>query len=128
MVGLGSVEGISVVSGQQVYSQRCEIAGLGRATEHNGDNRMVGGGAFQPYMPDKDSLQGWVGSVSSTRDGSVPGLHVAQEALLTPREEKEEYVAEAQFVEERGNALARKDRKATAKPSSTKTRPDRRGK
>lgn len=46
--------------------------------------RMVGGGAFQPYMPDKDSLQGWVGSVSSTRDGNVPGLHVAQEALLTP--------------------------------------------
>uniref|UniRef100_A0A669EC53 Ankyrin 1 n=1 Tax=Oreochromis niloticus TaxID=8128 RepID=A0A669EC53_ORENI len=32
----------------------------------------------------KDSLQGWVGSVSSTRDGNVPGLHVAQEALLTP--------------------------------------------
>lgn len=45
---------------------------------------MVGGGAFQPYLPDKDSLQGWVGSVSSGRDGSVPGLRVAQEALLTP--------------------------------------------
>uniref|UniRef100_A0A671X4N1 Ankyrin 1 n=1 Tax=Sparus aurata TaxID=8175 RepID=A0A671X4N1_SPAAU len=30
----------------------------------------------------KDSLQGWVGSVSSGRD--VPGLRVAQEALLTP--------------------------------------------
>lgn len=45
-------------------------------------SRMVGGGAFQPYLPDKDSLQGWVGSVSSGRD--VPGLRVAQEALLTP--------------------------------------------
>lgn len=43
---------------------------------------MVGGGAFQPYLPDKDSLQGWVGSVSSGHD--VPGLRVAQEALLTP--------------------------------------------
>ncbi|KAM9337868.1 uncharacterized protein ank1b [Symphorus nematophorus] len=81
-VGLGSVEGISVVAGQQVYAQRCEVSGLSRAAEHNGDNRMVGGGAFQPYLPDKDSLQGWVGSVSSGRD--VPGLRVAQEALLTP--------------------------------------------
>lgn len=45
-------------------------------------SRMVGGGAFQPYLPDMDSLQGWVGSVSSGRD--VPGLRVAQEALLTP--------------------------------------------
>lgn len=44
---------------------------------------MTGGGAFQPYVPEKDSLQGWVGSVSSGHDGSVPGLHVAQEALLT---------------------------------------------
>ncbi|XP_050928797.1 ankyrin-1 isoform X5 [Lates calcarifer] len=82
--GLGSVEGISVVAGQQVYAHRCEMSGLSRAAEHNGDNRMVGGGAFQPYLPDKDSLQGWVGSVSSGRDGSVPGLRVAQEALLTP--------------------------------------------
>lgn len=39
---------------------------------------MVGGGAFQPYLADKDSLQGWGGSVSSGQDGSV------QEALLTP--------------------------------------------
>eukprot|EP00064_Thunnus_orientalis_P014646 superscaffoldBa00002573_g14693 len=83
-VGLGSVEGISVVAGQQVYAQRCEMSGLSRAAEHNGDNRLVGGGAFQPYLPDKDSLQGWVGSVSSGRDGSMPGLRVAQEALLTP--------------------------------------------
>ncbi|XP_038590202.1 ankyrin-1-like isoform X2 [Micropterus salmoides] len=127
-VGMGSVEGISVVAGQQVYAQRCEMLGLSRAAEHNGDNRVVGGGAFQPYLPDRDSLQGWVGSVSSGRGDSGPSLRVAQEALLTPREEKEDYAAEAQFVSEHGNQLARKDRKATAKPSSTKTQPDRRGK
>ncbi|KAM9841694.1 uncharacterized protein ank1b [Aulostomus maculatus] len=81
--GLASVEGISVVAGQQVYAQRCEVSGLSRAAEHNGDNRLVGGGAFQPYS-DKESLQGWVGSVSSGRDVGMPSLHVAQEALLTP--------------------------------------------
>ncbi|XP_030004762.1 ankyrin-1 isoform X2 [Sphaeramia orbicularis] len=127
-VGLGSVEGISVVAGQQVYAQRCEMTGLSRAPEYSEDNRVVGGGAFQPYLPEKDSLQGWVGSVSSGRDSSMPGLRVAQEALLTPREEKEEFASEAQFVEDRGNVLARKDRKATAKSSSTKTHPERRGK
>ncbi|XP_035464259.1 ankyrin-1 isoform X9 [Scophthalmus maximus] len=75
----------SVLNGQQVYAQRCEMSVLSRASEHNGDNRVVGGGAFQPYLPDKDSLQGWVGSVSSSgRDGGVQGLRVAQEALLTP--------------------------------------------
>ncbi|KAF3702195.1 Ankyrin-1 [Channa argus] len=103
-VELGSVEGISVVAGQQVYAQRCEMSGMSQAAEHNGDNRVLGSGAFQPYLSDKDTLQGWVGSVSSGRDGSVPGLLVAQEALLTP------------------------DRKPTAKPSATKTKPDRRGK
>ncbi|XP_068562010.1 ankyrin-1 isoform X4 [Cebidichthys violaceus] len=107
-VGLGSVEGISVVAGQQVYAQRYEMSGLSRSSEHNGDNRVVGGGAFQPYLPDKDSLQGWVGSVSSGRDGGVPGLRVAQEAPLTPREEKEDYAAEAQFVDEHGRSLARR--------------------
>lgn len=40
-VGMGSVEGISVVAGQQVYAQRCEMLGLSRAAEHNGDNRYV---------------------------------------------------------------------------------------
>uniref|UniRef100_A0A7N6B9Y8 Ankyrin-1 n=1 Tax=Anabas testudineus TaxID=64144 RepID=A0A7N6B9Y8_ANATE len=38
-VGLGSVEGISVVAGQQVYAQRCEVSGIHRAAEHNGENR-----------------------------------------------------------------------------------------
>ncbi|XP_031711735.1 ankyrin-1 isoform X1 [Anarrhichthys ocellatus] len=107
-VGLGSVEGISVVAGQQVYAQRYEMSGLSRSSEHNGDNRVVGGGAFQPYIPDKDSLQGWGGSVSSGRDGAVPGVRVAQEALLTPREEKEDYAAEAQFVDEHGRVLTRR--------------------
>lgn len=41
-VGLGSVEGVSIVAGQQVYAQRCEMSGLSRAMEHNGDNRYVG--------------------------------------------------------------------------------------
>ncbi|RVE65642.1 hypothetical protein OJAV_G00118420 [Oryzias javanicus] len=125
--GLGSVDRVSLVSGQQVYTHGSEMSGL--STEHNGDNRLVGGGAFQPYLPDTDSLQGWMGSaVSAERDSIVPGLHAAPEALLTPRELKEDFSAEVQIVEERGNALSKKDKKATAKPSSTKTRPDRRGK
>ncbi|KAK9532743.1 hypothetical protein VZT92_010115 [Zoarces viviparus] len=132
-VGLGSVEGISVVAGQQVYAQRYEMSALSRSSEHNGDNRVVGGGAFQPYIPDKDSLQGWGASVSSGRDGGVPGVRVAQEALLTPvcdtryshvllrgrillgreqrrgqREEKEDYAAEVQFVDEHGRVLTRR--------------------
>lgn len=45
---------------------------------------MVGGEAFQPYLADKDSLQAWVGSVSSARDGAVPGLSAAPEAVPTP--------------------------------------------
>ncbi|XP_068508945.1 ankyrin-1 isoform X4 [Syngnathus scovelli] len=77
--GLSSAEGICVLSGLQMYGHP-EMSPLSRAGEHNGDNRLVGGGAFQPYLPDKDSLQGWVGSVSSGRDNNAPG----QEALLTP--------------------------------------------
>uniref|UniRef100_A0A8C7V8S4 Ankyrin 1, erythrocytic b n=1 Tax=Oncorhynchus mykiss TaxID=8022 RepID=A0A8C7V8S4_ONCMY len=34
-----SEEGLSVVAGQQVYAQLCEMSGLSRAMEHNGDNR-----------------------------------------------------------------------------------------
>lgn len=114
-VGLGSGAGISVVSGQQ------NIIGLSRASEHNGDNRVGGGGAFQPYLPEKDSLSGWVGSVSTGRDS----LRESQEAVLTSREEKEECVAE---TEEHPHVHVRKDRKAAAKPSSTKRQPERRGK
>lgn len=47
-------------------------------------SRVVGGGAFQPYLSDKDPVQSWVGSVTPGRDGSVAGLRVAQEALPTP--------------------------------------------
>lgn len=32
-----SEEGLSVVAGQQVYAQLCEMSGLSRAMEHNGD-------------------------------------------------------------------------------------------
>ncbi|XP_024154431.1 ankyrin-1 isoform X1 [Oryzias melastigma] len=106
--GLGSVDRVSLVSGQQVYTHGSEMSGL---SEHNGDNRLVGGGAFQPYLPDTDSLQGWMGSaVSAERDSSIPGLHAAPEALLTPRELKEDFSAEVQIVEERGNALSKKVR------------------
>lgn len=40
-VGLGSVEGISLFTGQQVYAQHGEMTGLSRPPEHNGDNRYV---------------------------------------------------------------------------------------
>ncbi|XP_023816244.1 ankyrin-1 isoform X8 [Oryzias latipes] len=100
----------SVINGQQVYTHGSEMSGPSLSTEHNGDNRLVGGGAFQPYLPDTDSLQGWMGSVSAERESSIPGLHAAQEALLTPRELKEDFSAEVQFAEERGNALSKKVR------------------
>ncbi|CAL8276448.1 unnamed protein product [Merluccius merluccius] len=90
-VGLGSVEGFSVVSGQQVYAQLCEMSGLSGAAEHNGD-RVVGGGAFQPYLPDREpgalGLGGprarvtSAGSTGLRSDGGL-GLRVAQEALQT---------------------------------------------
>ncbi|CAB1318604.1 unnamed protein product, partial [Coregonus sp. 'balchen'] len=90
-VGQSSEEGLSVVSGQQVYAQLCEMSGLSRTMEHNGDNRVVGGGAFQPYLPDKDSLHGWAGSQTPRLPRQsvetlmmLPGSRVAQEALLTP--------------------------------------------
>uniref|UniRef100_A0A4W5QYE9 Ankyrin 1 n=1 Tax=Hucho hucho TaxID=62062 RepID=A0A4W5QYE9_9TELE len=38
-VGQSSEEGLSVVSGQQVYAQLCEMSGLSRTMQHNGDNR-----------------------------------------------------------------------------------------
>uniref|UniRef100_A0A8C7LLR5 Ankyrin 1 n=1 Tax=Oncorhynchus kisutch TaxID=8019 RepID=A0A8C7LLR5_ONCKI len=36
-----SEEGLSVVAGQQVYAQLCEMSGLSRAMEHNGDNSQT---------------------------------------------------------------------------------------
>ncbi|XP_030210963.1 ankyrin-1 isoform X2 [Gadus morhua] len=137
-VGLGSVEGFSVVTGQQVYAQLCQISGLSGASDHNGD-RVVGGGAFQPYLPDRDSggvgVPGW--AASRVRMPSVslgfrgveggPGLRVAQEALQTVRDEKQDSPDE-QFVDEHGKVHARKEQTSTAKPSSTKTQPEHRGK
>ncbi|XP_028318088.1 ankyrin-1-like isoform X2 [Gouania willdenowi] len=113
-VGRGSVGGVCVVTGQQGEAER-----QGRGSEHNGDNWRVGGGAFQPYLPDKDPLQSWGGSASSGRDC---GVHTAQDALLHTRKEKEEH------VEERGNVITRKDRKVTVKPSTAKPRSERKGK
>ncbi|XP_057675824.1 ankyrin-1 isoform X7 [Corythoichthys intestinalis] len=90
------------LGGQQMYGHP-EMSSLGRPGEHNGDNRLVGGGAFQPYLPEKDSLQGWVASVSSGPDNSTPGVLATQETLLTPREDKEDYAAD-----EHGRVLNRK--------------------
>ncbi|XP_077594165.1 uncharacterized protein ank1b isoform X5 [Stigmatopora nigra] len=100
--GPGSAERVCVVAGQLMYA-RPEMSPLARAGEHNGDNRLVGGGAFQPYLSDKDSLQGWVASVSSGPDNSTPGVLATQEAVLTPREEKEDYGAD-----ENGRVLNRR--------------------
>ncbi|XP_056444485.1 ankyrin-1 [Gadus chalcogrammus] len=137
-VGLGSVEGFSVVTGQQVYAQLCQISGLSGASDHNGD-RVVGGGAFQPYLPDRDSggvgVPGWAASRVRMPSASLgfrgveggPGLRVAQEALQTVRDEKQDSPDE-QFVDEHGKVHARKEQTSTAKPSSTKTQPEHRGK
>ncbi|KAK7895326.1 hypothetical protein WMY93_020651 [Mugilogobius chulae] len=140
--GLGSGAGLCV-SGQ------LEVMGLSRASEHNGDNRVgAGGGAFQPYVPEQDSLSGWVGSVStgcvreeavliSVCDSGYSQVLRGRFDRGTPlwdkelrqgqREEKEECAPETR-AEERAPAQPRKERKATAKPSSTKRQPERRGK
>ncbi|CDQ62471.1 unnamed protein product [Oncorhynchus mykiss] len=114
-----SEEGLSVVAGQQVYAQLCEMSGLSRAMEHNGDNRVVGGGAFQPYLPNKDSLRGWAGSQAPRLPRQSvetlmmsPRSRVPQEALLTPIDaDKEDYavefLAEEQLVDEHGNVVTR---------------------
>uniref|UniRef100_A0A4W5NMU2 Uncharacterized protein n=1 Tax=Hucho hucho TaxID=62062 RepID=A0A4W5NMU2_9TELE len=115
-----SEEGLSVVAGQQVYAQLCEMSGLSRAMEHNGDNRVVGGGAFQPYLPNKDSLRGWAGSQAPRLPRQSvetlmmsPRSRVTQEALLTPIDaDKEdcavEFLAEEQLVDEHGSVVTRK--------------------
>nr|XP_046172929.1 ankyrin-1-like isoform X5 [Oncorhynchus gorbuscha] len=129
----------SVINGQQVYAQLCEMSGLSRAMEHNGDNRVVGGGAFQPYLPNKDSLRGWAGSQAPRLPRQSvetlmmsPRSRVPQEALLTPIDaDKEDYavefLAEEQLVDEHGNVVTRENRTSTAKPSSTNKTPGDRG-
>uniref|UniRef100_A0A8C8CNF0 Ankyrin-1-like n=1 Tax=Oncorhynchus tshawytscha TaxID=74940 RepID=A0A8C8CNF0_ONCTS len=118
-VGQSSEEGLSVVSGQQVYAQLCEMSGLSRTMEHNGDNRVLGGSAFQPYLPDKDSLHGWAGLQTPRLPRQsvetlilLPGSREAQETILTPiNVDKEdcavEFLAEEQFVDEHGKVVAR---------------------
>ncbi|XP_036833095.1 ankyrin-1 isoform X2 [Oncorhynchus mykiss] len=118
-VGQSSEEGLSVVSGQQVYAQLCEMSGLSRTMEHNGDNRVLGGSAFQPYLPDKDSLHGWAGLQTPRLPRQsvetlilLPGSREAQEAILTPiHVDKEdcavEFLAEEQFVDEHGKVVTR---------------------
>ncbi|XP_045064015.1 ankyrin-1 isoform X2 [Coregonus clupeaformis] len=110
----------SVINGQQVYAQLCEMSGLSRAMEHNGDNRVVGGGAFQPYLPDKDSLRCWAGSQTPRLPRQSvetlmmsPRSCVTEEALLMPIDvDKEDYavefLAEEQLVDEHGNVVTRK--------------------
>ena len=97
--GGGSAEGC-VITGQQVFVQQRESGG------HGGDRRWVrrerlgsrpsphaahthlsvstcrvgGGGAFTPYVSDRDSLRGWAGSLGH----DVSGLRLAQETLATP--------------------------------------------
>ncbi|XP_045547480.1 ankyrin-1 isoform X4 [Salmo salar] len=118
-VGQSSEEGLSVVSGQQVYAQLCEMSGLSRTMEHNGDNRVVGGSAFQPYLPEKDSLHGWAGLQTPRMPRQsvetlmmLPGSREAQEAILTPiHVDKEDYavefLAEEEFVDEHGKVVTR---------------------
>ncbi|CAL8405904.1 unnamed protein product [Arctogadus glacialis] len=107
------------LGGQQVYAQLCQISGLSGASDHNGDSRVVGGGAFQPYLPDRDSggvgVPGWAASRVRMPSASLGfrgvegglGLRVAQEALQTVRDEKQDSPDE-QFVDEHGKVHARK--------------------
>ncbi|KAJ7988486.1 hypothetical protein DPEC_G00324060 [Dallia pectoralis] len=112
-VGQSSEEGLCVVTGQPVYSQLPEMSGLSRAPEHNGDNRVVGSGAFQPYLPDKNSQHGRAGSQTtrSPRQSVESGARVPPEAHLTPIDVNKEdytYQAEEQFVDEHGKVGTRK--------------------
>ncbi|XP_030626149.1 ankyrin-1 [Chanos chanos] len=88
-----SEEKLSVLTGQQIYAQLCERTGLTRASEHNGDR--LGGGAFQPYVQEKeafkDSIHSWSqhkprqaveSTMPSPRDHSQS--RVSQEALMMP--------------------------------------------
>ncbi|KAL2099761.1 hypothetical protein ACEWY4_004155 [Coilia grayii] len=147
-LGMRSEEKLSVVTGQQMYAQLYEKAGLSRMNEHNGDR--LSSGAFQPYM------------MSSTRDHSQS--RVSQEALLTPvcdtghsevlrgrllgtqpfekglgfshqqgelhswdhdrrkREEGVDFPDEPEFMDEHETVVV-KGRTSTAKPSATNTPP-----
>ncbi|XP_058271342.1 ankyrin-1 isoform X4 [Hemibagrus wyckioides] len=111
-IGLGASSGekFSVLTGQQIYAQLREKTGLSRALEHNGDR--LSSGAFQPFLQEK-TMEGVI-EQSQAR--------VAQEALLTPRDEavdfSSERLSEEQFTDEHGNVVT-KGRMFTAKPSFT---------
>ncbi|XP_019909186.1 ankyrin-1 isoform X5 [Esox lucius] len=114
-VGQSSEEGLCVVTGQPVYSQVCEVSGLSRATEHNGNNRVVGSGAFQPYLPDKDSQHGRAGSqkLRFPRQSAETGSRVPPDTHPTPTDVNKEgcaaeFPAEEQFVDEHGKVVTRK--------------------
>ncbi|XP_074525670.1 ankyrin-1a isoform X3 [Halichoeres trimaculatus] len=107
----GSVEGLSLVSGQQrVYARLSESPGLSCVADRNGDRsgnggNGGGGGSFLSYLqeqsgpgwiPVTDPTQNWVGNQPKTRQAmetmmstvcnAVDGdqSHMSQEALLQP--------------------------------------------
>ncbi|XP_036953040.1 ankyrin-1a isoform X4 [Acanthopagrus latus] len=109
--GTGSVEGLSLVAGQQrVYARLSESPGLSCVADRNGDRsgnggNGSGGGSFLSYLqeqsgpgwiPVTDPTQAWVGSQPKPRQAmdtmmssvcnAVDGdqSHVSQEALLQP--------------------------------------------
>ncbi|XP_070689377.1 ankyrin-1-like [Pempheris klunzingeri] len=109
--GTGSVEGLSLVAGQQrVYARLSESPGLSCVADRNGDRsgnggNGGGGGSFLSYLqeqtgpgwiPVTDPTQAWVGSQPKPRQAmdtmmssvcnAVDGdqSHVSQEALLQP--------------------------------------------
>ncbi|KAE8292172.1 Ankyrin-1 [Larimichthys crocea] len=109
--GPGSVEGLSLVAGQQrVYARLSESPGLSCVADRNGDRsgnggNGGGGGSFLSYLqeqtgpgwiPVTDPTQAWVGSqpkprqamdtMMSTVCNAVDGdqSHMSQEALLQP--------------------------------------------
>ncbi|XP_076586149.1 ankyrin-1a isoform X5 [Chaetodon auriga] len=108
--GTGSVEGLSLVAGQQrVYARLSESPGLSCVADRNGDRsgnggNGGGGGSFLSYLqeqtgpgwiPVTDPTQAWVGNqpkprqaidtmMSSVCNAVDDQSHVSQEALLQP--------------------------------------------
>uniref|UniRef100_A0A671V3R7 Ankyrin 1 n=1 Tax=Sparus aurata TaxID=8175 RepID=A0A671V3R7_SPAAU len=121
--GTGSVEGLSLVAGQQrVYARLSESPGLSCVADRNGDS---GGGSFLSYLqeqsgpgwiPVTDPTQAWVGSQPKPRQAmdtmmssvcnAVDGdqSHVSQEVEDLPGEQ----VSEEQFTDEHGNIVTKK--------------------
>uniref|UniRef100_A0A8C4IMZ0 Ankyrin-1 n=1 Tax=Dicentrarchus labrax TaxID=13489 RepID=A0A8C4IMZ0_DICLA len=129
--GTGSVEGLSLVAGQQrVYARLSESPGLSCVADRNGDRsgnggNGGGGGSFLSYLqeqtgpgwiPVTDPTQAWVGSQPKPRQAmdtmmssvcnAVDGdqSHVSQEVEDLPGEQ----VSEEQFTDEHGNIVTKK--------------------